>query len=268
MVESLSLPLKSIDPATVLYVVYVVVAAYLVVRIAAYLLARLSERSGQYRIAVVTLIPLTKVTVYAVALYLLVTAFVEPSLSELVAFAGFFGAGLGFGLKDFFADIMGALVITFERPFQIGDKIAVGEKYGEVKDIGIRSTRIVTPDDSLISLPNYLIISNAVSSANAGSLAMMVVIDLFVDTDSDPERARAILRDTLVTSKYVYISEECPYTILVEDFPWYLRIRAKGYVTDLRFEFQFRSDVTGRAWAEYARQGIRPPRVVPGAPLS
>jgi small-conductance mechanosensitive channel len=268
MAETSALPLKEIDPATVLYVVYVLVAAYLIVWIAAYLLTRLSERSGQYRIAVDTLIPLTKVVVYAVATYLLVTAFVEPSLSELVAFAGFFGAGVGFGLKDFFADIMGALVITFERPFQIGDKIAVGDTYGEVVDIGIRSTRVITPDDSQVSLPNFLILSSAVSSANAGSLAMMVVIDLFIDTESDPVRAGDILRDALITSKYVYISEEHPYTILVEDFPWYLRLRAKGYVTDLRFEFQFMSDVTGRAWAEYARQGIKPPRVVPGIALS
>jgi small-conductance mechanosensitive channel len=268
MAETSALLLKEIDTFTVLYVVYVLIAAYIIVWIVAYLLTHFSERSGQYRIAVDTLIPLIKVVVYSVALYLVVTTFVEPSLSEFVAFAGFFGAGVGFGLKDFFADIMGALVITFERPFQIGDKIAVSDTYGEVIDIGIRSTRIITPDDSQVSIPNFLILSSAVSSANAGSLAMMVVIDFYIDTESDPKGARAILRDALVTSKYVYISEECPYTILVEDFPWYLRVRAKGYVTDLRFEFEFMSDVTGRAWAEYARQGIKPPRVVPGIALS
>ncbi|HDS62586.1 MAG TPA: mechanosensitive ion channel [Methanofollis liminatans] len=268
MDETLTLPFKEIDPVTILYAVYVLIAAYIIVWIAANLLTRLSERSGQYRIAVDTLIPLIKVFVYSVAAYIVVTAFVEPSLSELVAFAGFFGAGVGFGLKDLFADIVGALVITFERPFQIGDKITVEGEYGEVVDIGIRSTRIITPDDNQISLPNSLIFTKAVSSANAGSLSMMVVIDLFIDTESDPDRARTILRDALVTSKYVYISEEHPCIILLEDFPWYLRVRARGYVTDLRFEFVFISDVTARAWAEYARQGIKPPSVVPGIALS
>jgi len=90
-----------------------------------------------------------------------------------------------------------------------------------------------------------------------------------VDATLFPEkRAREILREALITSKYIYILEECPYTILLEDSPWYLRLRAKGYVNDLRFEFDFRSEVTGRAWAAYARQGIRPPRIVPGIVLS
>jgi small-conductance mechanosensitive channel len=104
-----------------------------------------------------------------------------------------------------------------------------------------------------------------VTSGNAGDLAMMIVIDLYIHPDSDSEKAMKILKEALITSKYVIISNKYPYTVLLEDFPFYKRVRAKGYVNDLRLEFEFRSEVTRRAWAEFRRTGIRPPSFVPPA---
>jgi small-conductance mechanosensitive channel len=254
--------IASIDWGTILSILYTIVAAYLIVKILSYLFKKLSERAGQYRITIAMIIPLMKIIVYGSALYLIIGAIIEPSLSQLVAFSGLFGAALGFGLKDVFADIIGGIVITFERPYQIGDKVSMGDSYGEVVDIGIRSTRIVTPDDSLVSIPNFLIFSQASASGNAGKTEMMVVIDLFIDPESDAELAMNILKDAVVTSKYVYISSNRPYTILQDDFPYYRRIRAKSYVNDLRYEFEFKSEVTRRAWNEMKRQGIEHP-VIP-----
>ncbi|HJJ51093.1 MAG TPA: mechanosensitive ion channel, partial [Methanocorpusculum sp.] len=197
------------------------------------------------------------------ALYIIITALIEPSLTQLVAFSGLFGAAIGFGLKDLFADIIAGIVIIFERPYQIGDKVSIGENYGEVKDIGIRSTRIQTSADEMVSVPNGTIFNHPVTSGNAGDLAMMIVIDLYIHSDSDVEKAMKILTEALVTSKYVIISKKYSYTVLLEDFPFYKCVRAKGYVNDLRLEFEFKSEVTGRAWAEFRKAGIRPPSFVP-----
>jgi len=255
------LPIKEIDISTILYIGYILIIAYIAVRVLSWVLMRLSERAGIYRISVTMAIPLLKIAIYSTALYLFITAIIEPSLSQLVAFAGLFGAALGFGLKDVFADIIGGIVITFERPYQIGDKIAIKEHYGEVIDIGLRSTRIRTPDDSVVTIPNFLVFNQSVESANAGKTEMMVVIDLFIDPESDAGLAMNILKDALVTSKYAYITANRPYTVLLDDFPFYKRVRAKAYVNDLRYEFEFKSEVTRRAWMAYSREGIRPPQV-------
>ena len=213
--------------------------------------------------SITLVIPLAKLLVYAVAFYYIITAIIEPSLTQMVAFSGLFGAAIGFGLKDLFADIVGGIVIIVEKPYQIGDKVTIGDKYGEVKDIGIRSTQIQTPADEMISMPNYSIFSQPVTSGNSGDLAMMVVIDLFIHPESDADAAIKILREALITSKYVIISKKYPFTVLLEDFPYYKRVRAKGYVNDLRQEFEFKSEVTRRAWVEYRQLGIRPPTFLP-----
>jgi len=257
------LPLKTIDANLILYIIFVIILAYALTRLLGFILTNVSERIGWYRTTITMIIPLLKLVVYIAALYFIIIAVIEPSLTQMIAFSGLFGAAIGFGLKDLFADIVGGVVIIFEKPYQIGDKVTIGDKYGEVKDIGIRATRIQTPADELVSVPNFTIFAQPVTSGNAGDLAMMIVIDLFIHPDSDAEKAMKILKEALVTSKYVIISEKYPYTVLLEDFPFYKRVRAKGYVNDLRLEFEFRSEVTRRAWAEYRKEGIRPPSFVP-----
>ena len=259
--ELVDVPLKTIDFGTILSSILIIIVAYLLTRVITYILIRFSERAGEHRITIKMVVPLLKFAIYGIALYYILGSVLSLSSNQVIAFSGLLGAAIGFGLKDLFADVIGGLIIIFEKPYQIGDKVKIGEYYGEVSDIGIRSTRLITPDDNLVSVPNYLIFTQAVASANAGSPEMMVVIDLFIDPDSDAELALRILKEAVVTSKYVYISKKRPFTVLLEDYPFYRRIRAKAYVYDLRYEFEFKSEVTRRTWKEFSKKGITAPQV-------
>jgi len=255
-----------INPPTILSSLAVLLLAYAASRITTYVLTSLSEWNvlnvvGLNRIAVKMLIPLLKFTFYFAGLYYILAAILKIASDQLVLFSGLFGAGLGFGLQGLFADVVGGLLTIVERPYQIGDKITMGGHYGEVKDIGLRVTRVVTPDDTLVSVPNGSIFQNPVANVNAGNLEMMVMIDLFIDPSSDAHQAMQILREALLTSQYIRLSEKHPYVILMKDFPFYKRIRAKGYANDFRYEFIFETDVTKRAWQEFRRNGIMPPRI-------
>ena len=179
-----TLPFHEIGVETILYIVIIIVIAYILVRIISFVLRFVSEKIPGYRHPITMLIPLLKIVIYFTALYYVLFALIEPDITQLIAFFGLFGAALGLGLKDLLADIVGGIVIIFEKPYQIGDKITFGDYYGEVKDIGIRATTLVTPGDSLVTVPNYLVFSKAVSSGNAGNVAMMVIIDLFVDPEA------------------------------------------------------------------------------------
>ena len=255
-----------IDPPTILSSIAVLLLAYAASRITTYVLTSLSERNalnviGLNRITVKMLIPLLKFTFYFAGIYYILAGILKIASDQLVLFSGLFGAGLGFGLQGLFADVVGGLLTIVERPYQIGDKVTMGGHYGEVKDIGLRVTRLVTPDDTLVSVPNGSIFQDPVANVNAGNLEMMVMIDLFIDPSCDANLAMNILKEALVTSKYIRLSEKHPYVILMKDFPFYKRIRAKGYANDFRYEFIFETDVTRRAWVEFSKRGIKPPRI-------
>jgi len=257
---------QSINASTILSSLALLVLTIAAIRISTYVLTRLSELKalnvvGLNRITVKMLIPLLKFSFYFTAIYYSLAVILNIASNQLILFSGLLGAGLGFGLQNLFADVVGGMLIVAERPYQIGDKITLGGHYGEVKDIGLRVTRLVTPDDNLVSAPNGLILQSPVANVNAGNLEMMVMIDLFVDPSCDAPLAMQILKEALVTSKYIRLSEKHPYVVLMKDFPFYKRIRAKGYANDFRYEFIFETDVTTRAWQEFGRKGIMPPKI-------
>jgi len=177
----------------------------------------------------------------------------------LLAASGLLGAALGFGLKDLFAGMIGGLVLITERPYQVGDKVSIDDDYGEVTDIGLRSTTLVTPDDSAVRVPNATLFTANVSNANDGRPEMMVVVELAVTAGADVDRASAIVEEAMVTSKYVYVDDDHPFAVLVEDETYYRTIRGKAYVADLRDEFAFASNVTERSMAAFASEGIETP---------
>ncbi|NLO30929.1 MAG: mechanosensitive ion channel [Methanosarcina mazei] len=260
--EQLLEAIRSIDTETLINMILVLSIAYILSTIISVILSKISEKmSRNGRIKAKMLIPVIKFVIYILAFYYISREIFIIFGPELFLLTGLLGAAIGFGVKYLFADFVGGIVITFEKPYQIGDKISIGEYYGEVTDIGLRATKLTTPDDDTVTAPNSLIFSEAVASANDGASEMMVVIDLYVESESDVKTAMEILRETVVSSRYVYISKNSPITLLHKALPFYTRLRARAYVNDLRDEFKFESDVHTRAWMEFKNKGIRAPHL-------
>jgi small-conductance mechanosensitive channel len=253
-----------IDPVVVLWALVVLVIAYALGQIVSTGLNEFADRFLANRFRVTTLIPLVKFLIYGTALYVVVTLLFELSSTQLVAFSGLLGAALGLGLKDLLADVVGGLVLIAEQPYQIGDKISIGEYYGEVVNIGIRSTQVLTPNDTLVSVPNYIFFNDSVANANAGQAEMLVTVDFYIDPESDARRARRIVEDALISSQYVYITDEYPIEVHMQDDLHYRTITGKAYINDLRNELRFKTDVTDRVFKEFSRQGIHSPKVPAG----
>jgi MscS family membrane protein len=56
--------------------------------------------------------------------------------------------------RDSLANLLGSMLIMIEKPFRVGHLVTVSGTQGTVEDVGFRSTRIRTADNSLVSIPN------------------------------------------------------------------------------------------------------------------
>ncbi|WP_435333269.1 mechanosensitive ion channel family protein [Haloarchaeobius sp. TZWWS8] len=242
----------------------IVVVAYLLVQTFGFVVSKLAERTVKHRITVKMVLPLFKALVYGAVTYYIVGGVLALTPNQLLAISGLIGAAIGFGLKDLFSSIFGGLILIVERPYKIGDKVTLDGHYGEVTDIGIRSTRLQTPNDTLVVVPNDSVFSGAVANANAGQAEMLVVVEFYVSADADLERAMHIVEEAMVTSRYVFVSEKRPFVVLTEDELYYQVVRGKAYVNDTRNEFVFKSDVTRRVREQFVTEGIEKPSPVPG----
>jgi small-conductance mechanosensitive channel len=250
-----------VDAATVVAAASTFVVAYLLARGVALLLQQASELTVEHRITIKTFIPVLRFTIYSVAVVVVIGPVFRLSTTQLLAFSGVLGAVLGLGIQDLFANVVGGFVIVFERPYRPGDKVQIGDHYGEVVDVGIRSTTLVTNDDDTVLVPNYKFFTEAVANANAGDAELMVVSEVYLAHGADIERGREILRDVMRTSRYVYVSEDHPLTVRVDHDPAYVTLRGRAYVNDVRHEFAFESEVTRRTLAALDEEGIERPDV-------
>lgn len=249
------------DLPVLLNSVAVLLAAYLVARLGTAAISAIAERVPRRRIAIKMFVPVTKFLVYGVAVYLVAGPLLRLSTAQVLAVSGLLGAALGFGLKDLFAGVIGGLVIIAEKPYRVGDKVSIGDRYGEVTGIGLRAMTLTTPNDTSVRVPNATLFDSNVANANAGDPEMLVAVELAVARGADVERATDIVEEALVTSKYVFVDDDHPVAVVVEDDAYYRTVTGKAYVADLRDEFAFSSDVTERALAAFDEEGIETPNV-------
>ncbi len=76
---------------------------------------------------------------------------------SLLATLGVVSLALGFGLQNTVANLAAGVGLTLDKPFEVGDRIRIGETWGDVVTIGLRSTRIVTVNGDLVVVPNSLL---------------------------------------------------------------------------------------------------------------
>jgi small-conductance mechanosensitive channel len=241
----------------VVFSVIVLVFFNLTIRSLVWLLDTLAERNAGRRLFYKRLVPIVRIVLWAFAAYLIVSVIFRVSASGLLAAGAAIGVAVGFAAQDLIKNLFGGLILVFDQPFQVGDKIRVGGTYGEVVSIGLRSTRIVTPDDSRVSVPNAQVVDQQVANANTGELNCQVVTDLFLPGWVDEATAKRIAFDAAASSKYVFLKK--PIVVLVSDVfkeTFLTQIRVKAYVLDPRLEFLFQSDVTERARSGFREAGL------------
>ncbi|MFB6234040.1 MAG: mechanosensitive ion channel family protein [Halopenitus sp.] len=248
-----------LEPSILFESVVVLLAAYLLARFGTVAISALAERVPRRRIAIKMFTPVLKFLIYGLAAYFIAGPLLQLSSTQVLAVSGLLGAALGFGLKDLFAGVIGGLVIITEKPYRVGDKVEIGDHYGEVTGIGLRSTTLTTADDTAVVVPNATMFSANVANANAGAPEMMVVVEVAVARSADVDRATDIVEEALITSKYVFVDDDHPVAVVVEDDAYYRTIKGKAYVSDLRDEFAFSSDVTERTLAAFEAEGIESP---------
>jgi len=187
-----------------------------------------------------------KIIGWILIVFLVIAGVFHPPAATILAFSASIGVAVGFASQDILKNIFGGVIILFDRPFMSGDKIEVGGHYGEVVEIGLRSTRIVTSDDNLISIPNSDIMNSAVSNANAGESNCQVTAEIYLPIHVDMDEMRSIALQAAKVSKYVYLNKQVGviFNQEVVEKQSMIKMKIKAYVLDIRDELKFKSEMT------------------------
>jgi len=118
---------------------------------------------------------------------------IDLDLSGLAVIVGGLGIGIGFGLQNIVSNFISGLIILGERPIAIGYRIEVGSVAGQVTQINLRSTTVVTNDNISIIVPNSDFITQPVTNWSHGDPKVRMRLPVGVAYGSDVEKLTRVL---------------------------------------------------------------------------
>lgn len=124
-------------------------------------------------------------------------------MSSLSLLAGALGVGIGFGLQNITDNFISGIIILFEKPIKVGDRIVVGETEGDVINISVRATTILTNENVSIIVPNSEFISSRVINWSHNDRNIRFDIPVGVSYSEDPAAVKKVLLEVASTNDHV-----------------------------------------------------------------
>tara|TARA_Y100001956_G_C4115452_1_gene184641 strand:+ start:501 stop:1379 length:879 start_codon:yes stop_codon:yes gene_type:complete len=251
----------------VFFSLLVIAATWLLLKFINSMVESIGSQFAQYRMLLQKLQSFMQFFIYMSAGILVFMMSFRINDQILALIGGTLAVSVGFALKDLAASFIAGMTVMVDRPFQVGDRVTFEGNYGDIIAIGLRSVRMRTLNDDIITIPNNKFLNEVTVSGNYGALDMQVVIPFYVGLDEDITLARDLIQEAASSSRYIHLPK--PVTVLVKqtitDNYLAIQLTCKAYVVDTAYEKLFETDITLRVMKEFKKHGIRPPKIVVNA---
>lgn len=210
---------------------------------------------GRGRLYLLPLVPVLRIAIIVITFLTVFPMVVRLTAQNVIALFGAVGLALGFAFKDYVTGLIAGIVVLYEQPYRPGDWVTVDGSYGEIESMGLRSFRMVTPDDTVVTVPHSRIWNANIANANDGKREHLCVACFYLHPAHDASAVCRKLTDVALASPYLQIKR--PVSIVASEQAWGTLYRVKAYPVDGRDEFAFITDLTVRGKAALSELGVR-----------
>ncbi|MDN6195609.1 MAG: mechanosensitive ion channel, partial [Atopostipes suicloacalis] len=152
---------------------------------------------------------------------LIVLSSIGFDLTSLTVLASVLGVGIGFGLKNVMSNFISGLIILFERPIKVGDRVIVDGTIATVEEIKIRATVVRTRKNERLIIPNAFFLENEFTNRSFNTKKLRVSVNVDVAYGSDVEKVEKLLLECvheLKEEKWSNILEAPKARVFFEEF--------------------------------------------------
>lgn len=207
----------------------------------------------------------TSYTLSRVTQYLIITIgvlisfnFVGINLSSLTVIFGLLSVGIGFGLQNVTSNFISGLIILFERPISVGDRVMVSDIEGDITEINIRSTMVRTVNNIFIIVPNSEFVSKDVINYSHGDPTYRLDVNVGVSYGSDLDTVLKALKEVADENRSVMRKPD-PEVHLIEfgDSAWNMQLRA--WIPDVKHYPRIRNELNQAIVRTFKKYNIQIP---------
>ncbi len=180
-------------------------------------------------------------------------------LSSLVVLGGALGLGVGLGLQTVVSNFVAGLILLLEQPVRVGDRVQVGDTYGDVVALRGRSTWIRTNDNVVIIVPNSNFIEQTVINWTANDRQVRVSLPVGVSYSCKPAEVRDVLMRIAVAHPDV-LANPAPDVVFEEFGDSSLNFSLRVWtISRVHMPMVLKSDLYFAIFEEFGKLGIEIP---------
>lgn len=176
--------------------------------------------------------------------------------TSLIAVLGAAGLAVGLALQGSLSNLASGVIIISLRPFKVGDYVEIGSNAGMIENIQLFYTKMRSPDNKEIMLPNSTITSSAITNYNARSERRCDMV-YGVTYDADLDKVRRIIQELLDKDERV-LEEPAPMIVLGELSDSSINFWVRPWVKTEDF-WSFKWDYTEALKKRFDEEGITIP---------
>ena len=165
---------------------------------------------------------------------------------------------VGFALQDTLGNLFSGLAIQIEKPFRVGQWIAIGDREGQVEEITWRATKLRTKAGQFLVVPNGIISKEAILNYSEPIVPTRLEVEVGASYMTPPNDVKAALREALVNSPLVLTTP--PPQILLREFAGSaINYVVQFWIGDYALDQEARDQVRTNIWYTLRRKNIEIP---------
>jgi MscS family membrane protein len=203
----------------------------------------------------------TKYAIWFTAIILILYTF-KVDITPFLAGAGIAGLAIALAAQDIISNFFGGAIITVDKPFKVGDRIKVDQYYGDVINVGPRSTRLKTLDEQIVTIPNNKITTNVIVNYAEPDQKLRISIPVSVAYGSDIPKVKQILleiaHDIIKKTEYL-VDNPVPKVFFLEFGDYGLKFVLYVWAAKYNLPDEVKDAVNSRVAERFAAEGIEIP---------
>lgn len=191
--------------------------------------------------------------------FLLILYILEIDITPLLAGAGIITLTVALAAQDIFSNFFGGALIAVDKPFKLNDRIQIEQYYGDIIQVGPRSTRMRTLDNQIVTIPNSKLVNNYVINYAMPDTKLKVRLPIGVAYGSNVKKVKEILLGVIKESaaKYPYILEDPePEVFFMEFGASSLDFQMIVWINDFAMIFETKDAINSRIAERFDEEGI------------
>ncbi len=177
-------------------------------------------------------------------------------IDKLTVVLGALSVGIGLGMQNIVNNFVSGIILIFERPFQIGDFVELADKKGKVLDIGIRASRMLTPQGSELIVPNGDLLSGRLVNWTLSNNYLKTEFLLKICNEADVSIVKKIIEEEVAKSEDAVKNTESEilFNAVGADN---IELKVQVWINNIYNEVSFKGKILEQIFTRFKEKGIK-----------